>query len=34
MSAPRTSGCLRIGDEFNAISLLARTQSNPLKAVA
>ncbi|MCE9584376.1 MAG: ATP-binding protein [Planctomycetes bacterium] len=34
MSASRTSGRLRIGDEFNAISLLARTQSNPLKAVA
>ncbi len=34
MPAPRTSGRLRIGDEFNAISLLARTQSNPLKAVA
>lgn len=33
---PRESrtGRLRIGDEWNAISLLARTQSNPLKAVA
>jgi hypothetical protein len=28
------SGRLRIGDEWNAISLIARTQSNPLKAVA
>ncbi|MBI2891243.1 MAG: ATP-binding protein [Nitrospirae bacterium] len=28
------SGKLRIGDEWNAIVLLARTQTNPLKAVA
>ncbi|MBI2932774.1 MAG: hypothetical protein HYY16_14090 [Planctomycetes bacterium] len=34
MAHRSTSGRLRIGDEWNAIALLARTQSNPLKAVA
>ena len=27
-------GKLRIGDEWNAISIIAMTQTNPLKAVA
>ena len=31
---PRTSGNLRIGDHWNAITIIALSQSNPLKAVA
>ncbi|MEP6702200.1 MAG: ATP-binding protein [Betaproteobacteria bacterium] len=31
---PRTSGNLRIGDQWNAITIIALSQSNPLKAVA
>ena len=30
----RTSGNLRIGDQWNAITIIALSQSNPLKAVA
>jgi hypothetical protein len=33
-SRPRTSGNLRIGDHWNAITIIALSQSNPLKAVA
>jgi hypothetical protein len=33
-SAPRASGNLRIGDHWNAITIIALSQSNPLKAVA
>ncbi|MEO8136041.1 MAG: ATP-binding protein [Betaproteobacteria bacterium] len=32
--ARRTSGNLRIGDQWNAITIIALSQSNPLKAVA
>ena len=31
---PRASGNLRIGDHWNAITIIALSQSNPLKAVA
>ena len=31
---PRSSGNLRIGDHWNAITIIALSQSNPLKAVA
>jgi len=31
---PRASGRLRIGDDWNAITIIALSQSNPLKAVA
>ena len=31
---PHTSGNLRIGDHWNAITIIALSQSNPLKAVA
>jgi hypothetical protein len=31
---PKTSGKLRIGDDWNAIRIIALSQSNPLKAVA
>ena len=35
MSAkPRNAGHLRIGDDWNAITIIALSQSNPLKAVA
>ncbi len=34
MTRASLSGKLKIGDEWNAISLLAQTQSNPLKAIA
>src|SRR5213596_4173871 len=34
MSKPRTSGNLRIGDHWNAITIIALSQSNPLKAIA
>ncbi len=34
MARATQSGKLKIGDEWNAISLLAQTQSNPLKAIA
>jgi len=30
----RASGNLRIGDQWNAITIIALSQSNPLKAVA
>jgi hypothetical protein len=30
----RASGNLRIGDDWNAITIIALSQSNPLKAVA
>ena len=33
-AAPRSSGNLRIGDHWNAITIIALSQSNPLKAVA
>ncbi len=33
-SAPRTGGRLRIGDDWNAINIIALSQDNPLKAVA
>lgn len=33
-SRPRESGKLRIGDDWNAITIIALSQSNPLKAVA
>ncbi|MEP7084561.1 MAG: ATP-binding protein, partial [Betaproteobacteria bacterium] len=33
-TAPRSSGNLRIGDQWNAITIIALSQSNPLKAVA
>ncbi|UCH48683.1 MAG: ATP-binding protein [Betaproteobacteria bacterium] len=33
-SKPRNSGRLRIGDDWNAITIIALSQSNPLKAVA
>jgi hypothetical protein len=33
-SEPRTAGKLRIGDDWNAIRIIALSQSNPLKAVA
>ena len=33
-TAPRSSGNLRIGDHWNAITIIALSQSNPLKAVA
>ena len=33
-SKPRESGKLRIGDDWNAINIIALSQSNPLKAVA
>lgn len=33
-SKPRNSGNLRIGDHWNAITIIALSQSNPLKAVA
>ncbi len=33
-SKPRKSGRLRIGDDWNAITIIALSQSNPLKAVA
>ncbi len=33
-AASRTSGNLRIGDHWNAITIIALSQSNPLKAVA
>ena len=33
-SKPRSSGNLRIGDQWNAITIIALSQSNPLKAVA
>src|SRR5438067_2023739 len=33
-SKPRASGNLRIGDHWNAITIIALSQSNPLKAVA
>lgn len=32
--SPRSSGNLRIGDHWNAITIIALSQSNPLKAVA
>src|SRR6476469_1433500 len=31
---PRASGNLRIGDQWNAITIIALSQSNPLKAIA
>ncbi len=31
---PRNAGRLRIGDDWNAITIIALSQSNPLKAVA
>ncbi len=31
---PELSGKLRIGDDWNAINIIALSQSNPLKAVA
>src|SRR5258708_24308403 len=31
---PRPSGNMRIGDQWNAITIIALSQSNPLKAVA
>src|SRR5213082_2183810 len=31
---PKSSGKLRIGDDWNAIRIIALSQSNPLKAVA
>jgi hypothetical protein len=31
---PRSSGNLRIGDHWNAITIISLSQSNPLKAVA
>ena len=31
---PRATGNLRIGDHWNAITIIALSQSNPLKAVA
>jgi hypothetical protein len=34
MGRPRASGNLRIGDHWNAITIIALSQSNPLKAVA
>lgn len=33
-AAPEESGRLRIGDDWNAINIIALSQSNPLKAVA
>jgi DNA gyrase/topoisomerase IV subunit B len=33
-SDPKNSGKLRIGDNWNAIRIIALSQSNPLKAVA
>ena len=33
-TTPRSSGNLRIGDHWNAITIIALSQSNPLKAVA
>lgn len=33
-TGPRSSGNLRIGDHWNAITIIALSQSNPLKAVA
>ena len=33
-SKPGNSGRLRIGDDWNAITIIALSQSNPLKAVA
>ena len=33
-ATPRSSGNLRIGDHWNAITIIALSQSNPLKAVA
>ena len=33
-SAPEQTGKLRIGDDWNAINIIALSQSNPLKAVA
>jgi len=33
-SKPRASGNLRIGDHWNAITIIALSQSNPLKTVA
>jgi len=33
-AGPRSSGNLRIGDHWNAITIIALSQSNPLKAVA
>jgi hypothetical protein len=33
-SKPRNTGRLRIGDDWNAITIIALSQSNPLKAVA
>ena len=33
-SRSRPSGNLRIGDHWNAITIIALSQSNPLKAVA
>ena len=32
--SPRTRGNLRIGDQWNAITIIALSQSNPLKAIA
>lgn len=34
MRKPRVAGQLRIGDQWNAITIIALSQSNPLKAVA
>ena len=34
IARPRASGNLRIGDHWNAITIIALSQSNPLKAVA
>src|SRR3979490_2761101 len=34
ISKPRASGNLRIGDHWNAITIIALSQSNPLKAIA
>src|SRR6267154_1101400 len=34
ISKPRASGNLRIGDHWNAITIIALSQSNPVKAVA
>ena len=31
---PRDAGKLRIGDDWNAIRIIALSQSNPLKAIA
>ena len=33
-AASQTKGKLRIGDDWNAITIIALSQSNPLKAVA